>query len=113
MLIAVILVIDKNWEDVHQHVPGLTNYGISTQWYISWQWKGKNYRYRKGMDEIQIVMLNERSQRKAYAVWFHSYKILGNTNIYGDRKQIRNCLLRELDEGMNTKRNYLLCSLYW
>lgn len=51
-------------------------------------------------------MLSERCQRKRiYTVRFHSYKILETANMYNDKKQISNCTVTELEEGMNTKKN--------
>lgn len=55
---------------------------------------------------FKITMLSERCQRKRiYTVWFHSYKILQNVNIYSDKKQISNCTVTELEEGRNTKKH--------
>ena len=55
---------------------------------------------------FKITMLSERCQRKRiYTVWFHSYKILENANIYSDKEQISNCTVTELEEGMNRKRS--------
>lgn len=52
----------------------------------------------------KVTMLSERCQRKRiYTVWFHSHKILVNANIHSDKKQISNCTVTELKEGMNTK----------
>lgn len=53
----------------------------------------------------KVTMLCERCQRKRiYTVWFHSYKILVNANVHSDKKQISNCTVTELEEGMNTKK---------
>lgn len=104
----------------HQQVTGVTNCGISTQWYTSQQ-HNRNY-IHNNMDKIHTNYAEwKMPEERVPTLWFHSYKILENANIHSDKKQISNCTVKELDEGMNTKiwRNFwgwwncLLFSLYW
>lgn len=74
------------------------------------------------MDEVQNNYAEwETPEERVHIVWVHSYEILENANIYSDKKQISNCMVTELEEGMNYKeawRNFwglqdcLLSSLY-
>ena len=106
--------------NVHQQVTGLTNYGISTQWYTSQQCNGNDI--YNNMDKIQTNYAEwKMPEERVPTLWFHSHKILENANIHSDKRQISNCTVKELDEGMNYKEvwrnfwgwwNCLLFSLY-